>query len=97
MLKETLEQSLLELSKSDTVHFDTTCTEISNTRLALLKMEGVNIEELCNQEATFAAWSKLNKEVQKLRKESEELKYRILQLKDQIAEAETKLSFKKKP
>lgn len=95
MLKETLEQSLLLLSKSDVVHFDTVCTEINNTRLALLKLEGVNIEELCNQEVMYAAWSKINKETQALRKEHEDLKYKILKLKDQIAEAETKLSSKK--
>ena len=84
MLKETLEQSLIELCKSDTVHFETTCTEISNTRLALLKIEGVNIQELCDIEGTFKAWNKLNNEVKQLQLEKEILRIQILKLKEEL-------------
>ncbi len=84
MLKETLEQSLIELCKSDTVHFETTCTEISNTRLALLKIEGVNIQELCDIEGTFKAWNKLNNEVKQLQLEKETLRIQILKLKEEL-------------
>lgn len=84
MLKETLEQSLIELCKSDTVHFETTCTEISDTRLALLKIEGVNIQELCDIEGTFKAWNKLNNEVKQLQLEKETLRIQILKLKEEL-------------
>lgn len=84
MLKETLEQSLIELCKSDTVHFETTCTEISNTRLALLKIEGANIQELCDIEGTFKAWNKLNNEVKQLQLEKETLRVQILKLKEEL-------------
>lgn len=44
--KEILQQSLLELSKSETIHFDTTAQQIASTRIALLKLEGQNVEEI---------------------------------------------------
>lgn len=84
MIKETLETSLIELCKSDTVHFETTCNEISNTRLALLKMEGVNIQELCDIEGTFKAWSKLNQEVKQLREQKENLRVSIIKLDEEL-------------
>lgn len=84
MLKETLEQSLLELSKSNTVHFKETVDEISSTRLALLHLEGVDIEKLCNIEARFKTWSKLDKEVKQLQEQKERLQVSIMKLEAEI-------------
>lgn len=90
MLKETLEQSLLALSQSDTVHYETTCAEISNTRLALLKLEDVNIKEFCDMEAEFAAWNKFNKEVKVLQEQKELLRVQIMKLEDTYKELQIK-------
>lgn len=83
-VKETLQQSLLELSKSQTVHYEVTANEISNTRLALLKMDGVNIEEMCNQEVAFKAWNKLNQEVKKLEERKSNLTVQLMKLNEEI-------------
>ena len=86
MLKETLEQSLIELCKSDTVHYEVTANEISNIRLALLKMEGVNIQELCDIEGTFKAWSELNNKVKQLQEQKEKLRIQLMILNEEIKE-----------
>lgn len=58
-----LQQSLLELSKSDTTHIDATANQIASTRIALLQMEGVDIEKIYDLEITYKTWLKYDKAI----------------------------------
>ena len=48
---ETLQKSLLELSKSGTIHYEVTAQELAQTRAAILTIEGVDLEAVTNYAA----------------------------------------------
>jgi peptidoglycan hydrolase CwlO-like protein len=76
---EAMRLSLVELSKNGTAHFDTVAQQIRETRIALMLLEGEDINTYLNNIKRY------NSELHKLRKQKNELKEEIAKLEQEIA------------
>ena len=94
---EALHESLLNLSKSNSVHYEVTAAEIAATRFAILKIEGFEINEI--EQAEYIAQAKIKQAIEKevnalvekrarLNKEIAELELRRDDLAKEVAEIE---------
>lgn len=84
--KRTLQKSLIALSSSNTVHYETTAAEIAATRFALLKLDGVEINK--TEQAEYLAQAKIKQLAEKEINSLIEIRAR---LEKQIAELELQL------
>lgn len=93
-----LRASLVELSKSDTIHYEVTAKELSDTRFAILQLEGFDAEKSLDLARRFRQISELETQIDQLFKRKSELELQVEQKKTRLeiiaekirqAEAET--------
>ena len=84
---KTLQKSLLELSKQNTVHYETVATQLRETRLAILRADGVNFEDFFQYEPKMKIIEQLNNEIQQLSERVEVLRIQEMRMKAQREKA----------
>lgn len=78
-----LRRSLIELSKFNSVHYETVCDQIEKTRYAIMVMEGNPVDY-----AAQAKFLELNRDIARLAKEVQHLESRRRFLTEQVEKLE---------
>ena len=84
MLKETLEQALINLSKSDVVHFKEVQEQITDIKAALFVLEGTDVVKLFSTARLLKEHTLLSKQVAQLEKQKKSLALSVSELQKQL-------------
>ena len=84
MLKETLEQALINLSKSDVVHFKEVQEQITDLKAALFVLEGTDVVKLFATSRLLKEHALLSKQVAQLEKQKKSLELSVSELQKQL-------------